>query len=117
MHNYHKLEVWRRATQLVTDIYHFTANLPSEEKYGLTSQLRRAAVSVPSNIAEGSAFDGSGSFRRHLRIAVGSLCEVETQLEVCSNLGFVTNDDIAPLQKDVGRIKRMAVGLIKHHSQ
>ncbi len=116
VHNYHKLDVWHRATDLVTEVYRFTATLPVDERYGLTSQLRRAAVSAPSNIAEGSAFEGSAAFRRHLRIAVGSLCEVETQLLVCSNLGFAARTDVSPLLRETGQLKRMLVGLIKKHS-
>lgn len=82
------LEVWQKGMETVEEVYRLTSGFPEEKKYGLTSQMRRAAVSVPSNIAEGSAKQ-TGNFRRHIEDARGSLAELETQLEVAVRLGLV----------------------------
>src|SRR3954454_24523888 len=88
--NYRELIVWQRAIQLVKSIYKVSAGFPKEELYGLASQIRRAAVSVPSNIAEGQARRTTGEFRHFLSQAEGSLAEVDTQLILAVELGFVT---------------------------
>ncbi|GAB1255709.1 hypothetical protein NBRC116494_02110 [Aurantivibrio plasticivorans] len=84
-----KLEVWQDAMDLVTRTYQLTASLPPTEKYGLTSQMRRAAVSIPSNIAEGSARGSTKEFLRFLGIARGSIVELETQLQISNRLSYV----------------------------
>ena len=89
MKDYKELLVWQRSMELVEEVYRISRGFPSDERYGLTSQLRRAAVSIPSNIAEGHATRRTGSFIRHLSIAKGSLAEVETQLEIARRLGYV----------------------------
>lgn len=85
---YRNLMVWQRAIQLSVSIYRFTADFPKPELYGLTSQLRRAAVSVASNIAEGYGRASKGEFRQFIRIARGSVLELQTQLEIARQLGF-----------------------------
>ena len=83
-----KLVAWQKAMELVEKIYELTRKLPRDEIYGLTSQLRRAAVSVPSNIAEGAAGRSSVQFRNYLRVAIGSLNELATQLEILWRVGY-----------------------------
>jgi four helix bundle protein len=87
--SFRDLEVWQASMDLVVEIYRASKGFPVEEKYGLTSQLRRAGVSVPSNIAEGHARKGDGAFLNHVRIALGSLAEVATQLEVATRLEYL----------------------------
>ncbi len=96
--------------ELVTSVYHSTKRFPSEEVYGLTSQLRRAAVSVPSNIAEGAARNSKREFSQFLYISLGSLAEVETQLLIAENLGYLS--DISTILEDVASVRKMTKGLI-----
>jgi four helix bundle protein len=110
---YRDLIAWQKAMVLVTDTYRVTARWPSEERFGLSLQARRAAVSVPANIAEGSGRSGSRHLRNHLSIAHGSLCELETHVLVARDLGFTENLEIEALlerSEEVGRIIR---GLLK----
>ena len=85
------LVVWKRGIDLVEDIYALTANLPANEQFGLVSQMRRAAVSIPSNIAEGQGRKSAKEFIQFLYIAKGSLAEIETQLIICERLKFVAD--------------------------
>ena len=87
--DFRNLVVWQKAIALVTEIYRSTQSFPSDERFGLTAQIRRAAVSVPSNIAEGQGRISRGEFRQFLGHAKGSLCEVETQLVIANNLGYL----------------------------
>ena len=87
---HHNLEVWKRSLNYVTKIYKITANFPADEKFGLVSQMRRAAVSIPSNIAEGAARNSKKEFINFLHIAQGSTAEFETQILISRNLNFVT---------------------------
>ena len=105
------LDVWNSAMELVTDIYRLTKPFPKEELYGLTSQIRRSAVSVPSNIAEGSARKNKTEFIQFLYIALGSLSELETQLIISKNLNY--SDTISSLLSKVTDIRKMTFGLIK----
>jgi len=97
---------------MVTQVYHLTKDWPASEKYGLTTQLRRAAVSVPSNIAEGSARGSAADFSRFLDIAKGSLAEVETQLEIARRVGLI--DGYAALDSQLISLRRMLLGLQQH---
>ena len=108
-----KLDVWKKSIELVSEIYTVTANFPSEEKYGIVSQIRRAAVSIPSNIAEGCA---RYSDKENLRFldATGSLAELETQLIISKNLGFIESEDL--IQK-LYPIAQMLSGLKRHLKQ
>lgn len=94
MRKHHKLLAWQEAITLVKEIYEITSHYPKEELYGLTAQMRRAAVSVPSNIAEGAARDSSAEFARFLVIARGSLSELETQLLIAKELGYHHEESI-----------------------
>lgn len=111
MADFKELDVWRKAIDVVTDVYRISSGFPESEKFGLTNQIRRAAVSIPSNIAEGSARHHSKDFIHFLRIADGSAAEVETQLIVAKNLGFVESNE--NLTDELITIRKMLAGLIK----
>lgn len=89
MHNYKELNVWKRAIKFTVQVYKISRSFPADERFGLTSQIRRSAVSVPSNIAEGAGRRTNGEFANFLGIAHGSICELETQLYVAFELGYV----------------------------
>jgi four helix bundle protein len=109
--DYKDLEVWKKSIEVVTDIYRITAAFPDAEKFGLSNQMRRASVSIPSNIAEGSARYHSKDFIHFIRIADGSAAELETQLIISRKLGFAT--DIELLLSEIAIIRRMMAALIK----
>ena len=105
--SYQDLETWQTAMDLVAEVYRVTKLFPKDEIYGLTNQLRRAAVSVPSNIAEGQGRDSTKEFLHYLSMAHGSLCEVETQLLIAQRLGYLNQEDAersASLAASVGRL-------------
>lgn len=107
------LDVYNKSITLVTEIYKVTASFPKPEMYGLTAQIRRAAVSIPSNIAEGSARNSQNEFRQFLYIALSSSAELETQLQIASNLGFLQADSKNILDSELTSIAKMLQGLIK----
>ncbi|MEX0653965.1 MAG: four helix bundle protein [Phycisphaeraceae bacterium] len=104
--SYRDLDVWREEVTLVKRVYAVTRELPEDERFGLTSQLRRAMVSVPANIAEGWAGGGRKVYLRHLHIARGSLAEVETLLIVCVELGYVLQERLNELFDALARLGR-----------
>ena len=108
---YRELTVWQKSMQLVTDVYRSTQCFPRDETFGLTSQLKRAVVSVPSNIAEGQGRDSQKEFVRHLSIAYGSLMEVETQLQIACNLGYLTVSGLDHLLSSTAEVGRLINGL------
>ncbi|QBX38802.1 four helix bundle protein [Brevundimonas sp. S30B] len=110
--HYRDLLVWQKAITWVERVYAITREWPPEEKYGLTSQVRRSAISVPSNVAEGCARRSSGDFVRFLSIARGSLAEAETQLIIAERLGYVEQAELASLLENADEISRMLAGLI-----
>jgi four helix bundle protein len=97
--SYRELIVWERSLELACEVYRLTGHLPSEERFGLTVQMRRAAISIIANIAEGHARHSRGDFRRSVSIALGSLAELETQIELSTRLGFA---DLARLPAVLG---------------
>lgn len=107
------LDFWKKSIDLVTLIYKHTADNPKEEMYGLTSQIRRCAVSIPSNIAEGSARTTKKDFSHFLAIALGSAAELETQLIISRNLGFLQDAVLDDLVLELTSIRRMTLGLRK----
>lgn len=107
------LNVWKKSIDLVTSIYKHTANYPKEEVYGLTNQIRRCAVSIPSNIAEGSARTTGKDFSRFLSISLGSLAELETQLIISRNLNYLSEKVVEELMFELISIRRMTLGLRK----
>ena len=112
MQNYKELVVWQKAMELVSDVYRVTAAFPREELYGLTSQLRRSAVSVPSNIAEGQGRATRGEFIQFLGHSRGSLLELETQLLISARLGYLDADPCHRLQAKVTEVARILNGLL-----
>jgi len=99
--------------QLVTDVYGVSKNFPEKETYGLVNQIRRAAVSIPSNIAEGAGRQTSKEFIQFLHIAQGSLSELDTQLEITNRLGVLSQNDWSDLETTMNRIDKMLSGLIR----
>lgn len=89
MHNYKKLEIWKKSREFCSEIYMITASFPNEEKFGLTSQLRRASISIPCNIAEGSSRKSQKDFAHFLTIAIGSAYEIETQILIALDLNLI----------------------------
>ncbi len=114
MKTHKDLDVWRKAIEFVTSIYGITNDFPKEEIYGLTSQIRRAAISIPSNIAEGAARKGRNEFMHFLFIALGSLSELETQLIIATNLKFLDKSNYEKLTNALNEIRKMILGLIKY---
>ena len=106
------LDVWKQSIQLVKKIYELTQKFPKDEIYGLTNQIRRAAVSIPSNIAEGAGRNSDKEFIQFLHIALGSLAEVETQLIIAIEIQYAKNDTI--LFQEIQNIQKMLNGLIKY---
>ena len=96
--NYRDLDVWQDGIRLVLAIYKATADFPKQEQFGLTSQLQRAAVSIPSNIAEGHVQVSDSVFARHLQIAIGSVAEVDTQLLIAQQLGYLPLEQMKELR-------------------
>jgi len=111
--NYRDLIAWTKAFELALEIYRQTARFPSEEKYGLTAQLRRAAVSIPSNIAEGEGRRSKAEFRHFPFIALGSLRELETQILVSDSLGYLRPNESVKLMAMAAKVGRIINGLCR----
>lgn len=107
---HHDLLAWTESIALAKDVYDLTTGFPTSETYGLTAQMRRAAVSVPSNIAEGAAREGAREFAHYLVMARGSLSELETQLRIACEPGFCT--EVAAMEEKIDRIFKLIGGLI-----
>jgi len=112
MKTHKDLDIWNRGIELVTTIYKFTAGFPKEETYGLKSQMRRAAVSFPSNIAEGAARNSKTEYVRFMYIALGSLAELETHTVISKNLGYTS--DANDLLYEIEVLRKMTLNFIKH---
>lgn len=107
MHRFKELGIWKKSRLFCAEIYNETASFPQEEKFGLTNQLRRASVSIPSNIAEGSSRNSNKDFARFLEIAIGSAYEVETQLLIAGDLGFLNQEKVTELTNSLEEIVKM----------
>jgi four helix bundle protein len=107
MQDFRNLKVWEKAHRLTLDVYKISADFPSEEKYGLTSQLRRASSSIATNIAEGCGRDSKSQMKNFAQIAMGSASEVEYLLLLCRDLGFLRLETYVLLDKSVVEVKRM----------
>ena len=114
---HHDLEVWQRSVQFVRKIYEITEDFPDEEKFSLVQQMRRAATSISSNIAEGAARRSSKDFNNFLGIAQGSNAELETQLLISLELGYVSQETISELYSELNELSRMIIGLRKSLSE
>jgi len=110
MRGHRDLIVWRKAMDMVIAIYRITKEFPKSETYGLSSQMQRAAVSIPSNIAEGHALKQTQAYIRHLAIASGSLAELDTQLEIADRLGYLRSEG-KRIVDQAGEVGRMLAGL------
>src|SRR5215813_3468593 len=111
--SYRDLLVWQKAMNLVVESYRLTNQLPKSETYGLTSQIQRAAVSIPANIAEGHGREHLGDYLRHLSIANGSLMELETELLAAQRVGYVSGDILVKPLALAGEVGRMLAGLTR----
>jgi len=111
--SYQDLEIWQRSVQLVETIYRITNEFPKEELYGLTSQIRRAVTSIPSNIAEGFARKYNKEFRQFLYVSLGSCAEVSTQTIIASKLSYIDDTKADVLLKEIEEISKMTMSLIK----
>jgi four helix bundle protein len=110
---YQRLIAWQRSMDLVENVYAFSRDWPKEEIYGLTGQARRAAISIPSNLAEGHGRSGRREYAHHVSIAFGSLCELETQLLIAGRLGFLRERDLATLLQRIAEVRRLILGLLR----
>ena len=113
MKTHKDLDVWKKSVSLVTSIYEVTKTFPKDEIYGITNQIRRSAVSIPSNIAEGSTRKGEKEFIQFLYISLGSIAELETQLIIANNLKYVKLNDYELMTGRLEEIRKMLIGLIK----
>src|SRR5579859_7305723 len=111
--SYRELKVWERGMELVTESYKLTRLLPKTEVYGLSSQIQRAAVSIPANIAEGHGREHLGDYLHHLSIANGSLMELETHILISERLAYLGTTDVERLLRQSGEVSRMLAGLTK----
>ena len=109
MHNYKNLQIWQQAMALVEDIYKLTASFPIEERFGLASQMNRAAISIPSNIAEGAGRNSDKDFAHFISIAIGSLYELNTQIVLSERLGFINQTQSQELQNQLDNLQRKSV--------
>ena len=113
MKTYRDLQVWQRSMTLATEIYKISKEFPKDEAYGLTSQMRRCAISVPSNMAEGYGRNSTNEYLHFLRIATGSLYELQTQMEISMNLHYLNRDKFDKLYELSREIERMLSSLIR----
>jgi len=113
LRNYKDLKVWQKSYQLCLNIYRATDVFPKNEGFGLTSQMRRSALSIPSNVAEGYGRKTTPEYVRSLYIAYGSTCELETQRLLSGDLGYLDKESLSGLQRDIREVERMMKALIK----
>jgi four helix bundle protein len=113
MHRFKELRVWQKSMDIAVEVYKLTEHFPIEEKYGLTSQSRRSAISVPSNIAEGAGRRTNPEFRNFLNISNGSSAELETQLILAERLSFVSTEQIKPVLEELEQLQNMNFALMK----
>ncbi len=112
-HNFKELKIWKRSKNFVLKIFKITKNFPNEEKFGLISQMRRAAISIPSNIAEGCGRGTNPQLNQFLNISQGSAFELETQIIISHELGFIKESDFNDFSKEITEIQNMIFGFQK----
>jgi four helix bundle protein len=112
LRNYKDLQVWQKAYQLCLEVYKATGEFPKHELYGIVAQIRRAAVSIPSNIAEGYGRKTTKEYIQFLYVAYGSICELETQVLLSGDLGYLSSDLLEKLQDGIREVERMLKALI-----
>jgi len=113
MSHFRTLLIWQKSMTLVTTVYQTTKSFPKEELFGLTSQLRRCSISIPSNIAEGSGRESDKEYVRFLNISIGSLFEFQTQLEIAKNIDYLTQEQFNKQYEDTRELERMLISFIK----
>lgn len=113
VHNFRELHVWKKAIELAKYIYHVTATFPENEKFGMVAQLRRASVSIPSNIAEGCGRNGQNELKHFLSIALGSAYELETQMILSREFDFITEEKKEQIIQNIQEVQKMIIGLHK----
>jgi four helix bundle protein len=111
--SYRDLMIWKKGIELVKVVYGLTRKFPDFEVYGLASQLRRSAVSVPSNIAEGQGRQHTAEFRQFLHVALGSVAEVDTQIIIAHELGYISDQEATNIERRIDEIRKMTYALIK----
>jgi four helix bundle protein len=111
MHNFKNLKVWQKSLDFAVKVYKTTADFPQDEKYGIIAQMRRAGISILSNIAEGSAKSSKKSFCNSLETSLGESFELETQVEICKRVGLISDQQSLLLAQDLIEIQRMIAGL------
>ena len=109
--SFRELDVWQLSMELVVDCYALTGHFPAEERYGLTKEARRTAVSIPSNVAEGHNRHAHNAYLNHVNIALGSQAELDTQIEIAMRLGYLSDQDIGTFQQKLTRVGQMLHGL------
>ena len=114
MHNFRKLDIWIDAVELADTVYAMTDLFPKSEMYGLASQMQRAAVSIPSNVAEGSGKDSDRDFARFLAISLGSLYELETQVEIAYRRGYLTTENYYSMRTNIESLQKRVYNLRLH---
>ena len=114
MHNFRKLDIWADAIELADRVYALTETFPHSETYGLSSQMQRAAVSVPSNIAEGAGKDSDADFSRFLAIALGSLYELETQVEIAHRRAYISTENYYPILTHIESLQKRVYNFRQH---
>lgn len=117
MNNYKELKVWQKAVDLATKIYEITQNFPKEEAYGLTSQIRRSAISIASNIAEGAGRNSRKDFNNFLGISYGSSCELDTQMIIACRVKLIDENILKSIQQDITEVQKMNWSLKKSLTQ
>ena len=113
VNNFKDLKIWKNAIELVKKVYTVSSKFPKEEMYGLTSQMRRSAISIPSNVEEGFRRQHNNEFKQFLYISLGSCAELETQTIIAGELGYIDRDQTSKLSGDLDYICRMTSNLIK----
>jgi four helix bundle protein len=109
-HNSKKLQVWKKSVELAVNVYELTKSFPSEERFGITSQMRRSSVSIPSNIAEGTARNSSKAFTNCLDISLGESFELETQAVIANRVGILNEEQFTQLNGEVAEVQKMING-------
>ena len=117
MNNHKDLDVWKRSIEFVKVIYMLTSSFPKEEMYGLTNQIRRAAVSISANIVEGAGRNHKAEFKQFLYISLGSQSELETEIIIAKELGYIDNNIFEQIENDLIIIGKMLLGLIRSISK
>ncbi|MEO6347557.1 MAG: four helix bundle protein [Aquaticitalea sp.] len=117
MHNFQELKIWQKAMDITVDVYKLSATFPKAEIYGLTSQIRRSAISIPSNIAEGAGRNTNGEFKNFLGIASGSSNELLTQLILSYRLDLVNTEKVKPIIESLTEVQKINYSLISKFSK